>query len=267
MNPLLIWELKQRQRYFFWWSLATVAVLALLFAIYPSIRDQADQLNKVINNLPTSLRDLKTGGSQVNIATPIGYLNSQIYYLTLPLIQIIMCVGLGSSILAKDENSHSLELILARPITRTKLLIYKSLAAVFLVLGINTISIISTVLLAKLVNLQIPSVRLVIAGILSMLFSLSFGAIAFAITCTSNLTKRSAATIAIVISFGGYLLASLSSLSSFLNGPAKFAPYHYYNPTQILSGHINNGLIIYLLGIFAVTMIVSWLSFNKRDLA
>lgn len=267
MKAVFLWELRQRRSYWLWWTIVTVALLTLLLLIYPSIHSQATQLNKALNQLPSTLKDLKTGGSQVDIASPVGYLNSQLYYVTLPLLQIIMAIGLGSSLLARDEQNHTLELLLARPLSRGRLLAAKAGSGLTLMLAVAAAGTITTLVLAKLVSLDIATTHLLLASCYSLLFSLSFGAIAFTLAAAGNLTRRLSIAVAILVSFGGYLLASLSGLSHYIQTPAKFLPYHYYDPTQILAGHVGWGLNIYLVSIFLVCGLVSWRGFSGRDIS
>ncbi|MDL2341808.1 MAG: ABC transporter permease subunit [Patescibacteria group bacterium] len=267
MKPVLLWELRQRKSYFFWWTIVTIGLITLLLLLYPSIHSQATQLNKVLNQLPVALRDLKTGGSTVDISSPVGYLNSQLYYLTLPLVQISMAIGLGSSLLAREEQNRTLELLLARPISRGKLLFAKAGSGVLLVLGVGFISALVTVWLAKVVDMQISAGYLLLASTYSSLLALSFGAIAFTLSAASAATRRSSMAVAAAVSFGGYLLATLSGLSSAIRLPAKLLPYHYYVPTDILQGKVGLGLNLYLLGLLVVCTIVSWLGFRHRDIS
>lgn len=267
MIPIMFWELKQRKAYLFWWSFSIIATVALLLLIYPSIHNQAAQLNKVLSQLPATLRDLKTGGSQVDITTPVGYLHSQLYYITLPLLQIIMAVGLGSSLLSRDEQNHSLELLLARPISRGKVLAGKAMSGILAVSIVSTVATIVTIGLIQIVNIDVSLRYILLVNLYSVLFSLSFGAIAFTLSAASNLTGRLSMAVATVISFGGYLLASLSGMSHYIEVPAKLLPYHYYNPTQILVGNVSKGLNIYLVGIFVLCTIISWAGFRRRDIS
>ncbi len=266
MKPVILWELKQRKTSLFWWTVSTVGIIAMLLLIYPSIHNQADQLNKVLNQLPATIKDLKTGGSEVNITSPVGYLHSQLYYITLPLILIIMSVGLGSSLLARDEQNHTLELLLARPISRGKLLAAKAISGLVQVIFVGVVSAMATILLARVVDLQISTTYLLMASLYATLFSISFGAIAFSLTAFSNATRRTSTAIAVAIAFGGYLLASLSGLSHYIETPAKLLPYHYYTPTQTLEGHPSLGLNVYLVGVTVLACFVSWLGFRHRDI-
>lgn len=266
MRHIILWELKQRKSYIFWWTASTVGIIALLLLVYPSIHSQADQLNQALNQLPSTLKNLKTGGSQVDIASPIGYLNSQLYYATLPLLQIIMAVGLGGSLLARDEQNHTLELLLARPISRSKILAAKAISGVLMMLIVTVFATMATLSLSKIVDLQISSTYLLLTSLYTMLFSLSFGAIAFTLTAVSNSTRRASIAVAVGVSFGGYIMASLSGLSHYIETPAKFFPYHYFNPAQILTGQVSASLNIYLVGVALLACFVSWVGFCNRDI-
>jgi ABC-2 type transport system permease protein len=265
MIATIFWELRQRRLYTIGWGIAVSSIVLLLLVIYPSIHHQASQLNDVLNKLPASIRDLKTGGSTVDITTPAGYLNSQLYYATLPLFYIIMAIGLGSSLLARDEQSHTLELLLARPLSRGNILLAKALSGVIIIGIVSLIATLLTVGLAPLFDITVSIGDLLLVNLWCTLFSLSFGAVAFALTAASNATRRSSIAAATALSFGGYLLASLGGLTSYLKTPAKFLPYHFYNPTQILEGHVSMGLQLYVLGLLLGCIVISSIGFRRRD--
>src|ERR1700760_3853975 len=118
MIPTITWELQQRKFAILWWTLGSVILCVVIMALYPSIRDQAHQLNQVINQLPQGLRELKTGGANsVNVADPVAFLNSQLFYATLPILWIILAITRAGSVLGRDEQNHTLELLLARPVS------------------------------------------------------------------------------------------------------------------------------------------------------
>lgn len=266
MIPIITWEIKQRRAFILGWTFGVLAIVIVILMIYPSIHHQASQLNETLNKLPAAIRDLKTGGSKVDVTSPLGFLNSQLYYATLPLLYIIMAINLGSNLLARDEQNHALELVLARPIKRTKILAAKALSGVCILLFVATLATLATLALSKVVDLQVSVHNLLLVNIFCAIFSCSFGAIAFTLTALSNRTRQISVALPIVISLGGYLLASLSGLSSYLEVPAKLLPYHYYYPAGILQGNIANGLIIYLVGIFVLCTLASKIGFQSRDI-
>jgi hypothetical protein len=72
--------------------------------------------------------------------------------------------------------------------------------------------------------------------------------------------------VAVAISFGGYILASLSTLTDWLQNPAKLAPFHYFAPLEILRGHIPRGLTVYLVGVAVVGAVLAYVGFRRRDI-
>src|SRR5580765_339000 len=129
MIPTLLWELRQRKSAITWWTIGSVVLAVVIVCLYPSIRDQANQLNQVMNQLPPGLRELKTGGStSVNVADPVQFLNSQLFYATLPILWIILAITRGGAVVGRDEQNHTLELLLARPVSRAAVLTAKALS-------------------------------------------------------------------------------------------------------------------------------------------
>lgn len=262
------WELRQRRKAIFWWSVGSITLTVIIMALFPSIQNQAAQLDKVLNQLPEGIRGLKTGGvATINIANPVDFLNGEVFYSTLPIAWIILAITRGSSILGKDEQSRTLELLLARPISRGRLLLGKALALFleFSVVAATTLAAI--VISAPLFSLHVSTGRLAMATAYTAIFSLSFGLIAFALQAASTKTRHVATAVAVIISFGGYLLASLSGLTDWLRLPSKFAPFHYFNPEAILHGQAVIGLNVYLLGTVILCAAVSYFGFRRRDIS
>jgi ABC-2 type transport system permease protein len=267
MIPLIKWELRQRKTAIVWWTLASVVLVTTLLLIYPSIHSQSQQFNKVINQLPAGLRQLKTGTSgAVDVGSPIGFLNSQVFYATLPLFFIILAITRCAALIGRDEADHTIELLLARPLSRGRLLLGKALSGTSELLIVGGATTIIMLLLDHVSKLDVSIGRLLLTTVYTVLFSLSFGAVAFSMTAFGRLTKRASTAIAALISLGGYLLTTLGGLTHFLQIPAKFAPYHYFAPDKILYGQSVTGLNIYLVSVFVLTAALAYGGFRRRDI-
>lgn len=265
MIPVIRWELTQRRLYLLWWCLGVIALVAMLMSIYPSIHQQASQLDQIFKQLPASVRALR--GGETDLTSPAGYLNAELFYISLPLLLIIMSVGLGGSLLAKDEQDHTLELLLARPVSRGAVLFGKAVSGIILVLSVGLIGTVATVVLAKVVGMDLAMRYIAFAGLFTTIFSLAFGAIAFGLSAASIVSRRLGIAVAVIASFGGYLIQSLSSASDWIKTPATWLPYHYFVPRDILAGNIDRGFVIYMAAIFLVSAVISYLGFRRRDLA
>jgi ABC-2 type transport system permease protein len=263
----LLWELRQRRTALLWWTFGSILLSVLILLLYPPIRDQANQFNQVLNQLPPGIRQLKTGGaSSINVADPVSFLNSQLFYITLPILWIILAVTRAGSIMGRDEQDGTLELLLARPISRNQLIFSKVLSLFIEFIIVGGLTLLAIVLAAPLFGLHVGTYHLALATAYTALFSLSFGLISFSFQAASRLTRRAASAVTVFLAFGGYLITSLSGLTTWLENPAKFAPYHYFAPDKIMLGQQVRGLDIYLLGVLVVTAVISYAGFRRRDI-
>ncbi len=267
MKEIIFWEVTRKKKYIFWWTIAISLTVILILSIYPPIRDQFKTFNTLIKQLPASFINLKTGGASESMVSPIGWLNSQIYFVTLPILFLIMSIGLGSSILSNDEKEHTMELVLARPISRTKLLLSKLLSYFIIVAIPWLIASIVTSLTTIVINLSVSQLNLFITDLWLLFFVLVYGLIGFSMSAVLPKTKRLGATIATIIAFLGYLLTSLASLNHYMLDFAKLLPWYYYSPSDLLAGKVNPNLSIYLVALAVVTLIISFVGFNNRDLS
>lgn len=256
-------ELQQRRSYLLWWSVGIIALIALTVLAYGSVKDQADQLNKAFGGLSSNISSF-VGTS--DMFSPVGYLNSQLYYITLPILFIILSVTLAGSLLNKEESRHTLELMLSRPIGRSRLLLAKALAGAIVLTVLGTVTGVITWVCCAVVGLDVSAIHLLATTAWMMLFSGAFGAIAFMFYAASALSRRMAIAAASLISFGGYILSSIAGLVHGLSWAAQLFPYHYYNPGAMLQGHYSGGLALYVLALYAVSLVVALVGFRRRDI-
>lgn len=262
MWPVIKWTLRQRRWSMFWWSLGLIGLIVLTLALYPTIRDQAAQLNKSFGGLSQSTLALFGG---TDFFSPVGYLNSQLIYFTVPLLLTILVVGLGSSLIGREETDTTLETLLARPISRTRLLTAKALAGILNLLIITFAGSIAIVLLAKLVDMGIPLGYIVAACFACFMLVLTFGAVAFLLAATRR-GRAASLGITVVYALGGYIIGSLASTVHWLKVPSLIFPYHYYRTADILHGTFDWSSIIFFALLALGCGILAWLSFRRRDL-
>ncbi len=263
MKAVIKWTLWQRRFNIVWWSIASFFLIFINMIFYPSFKDQAVQLQKSFENLPQTT--VQFIGGSTDFFSPIGFLNSQIFFFMLPLLLGVLAIGLGSSLLAREEQNKTIESLLARPISRARLLLSKATAG-FVILGtVTLISLITTLVTSRVVNIQVSMVNIVLATIACFLLVLSFGAIAFLFTATGRV-RGSSIGIATAVGLGGYIINSLAGTVNWLKVPSKLLPFHYYQPEAILRGTYEWSNILFFLVITLGSGILAWLSFRRRDI-
>jgi ABC-2 type transport system permease protein len=258
-------ELARRKWSILWWTVGVVAFISLVILVYPTFRGSSAQLDASLKNIPDSARDLFTDTS--NFLSPVGYLSSQAYYLLMPLLFSCLAIGMGASLIAKEENSHTIELLLARPISRGRLLAGKALAGLCILLFVGLISAIIATIEAALVKFSgVHAVDVFLVTLMSLLMSAILGAIAFALTLFGRFGRSSGIGIAALIGLASYLFSSLDKTVHWLSWPAKVLPFHYYHPADILRGHFAVWTAICYSLVVMILCFIGYLGFRRRDI-
>ncbi len=265
MKSVIKWTFWHRRWPSFWWSVGITAFVALELVVYSSIKGQAAQLNNALNHLPASARSLF--GASNDLFSPVGYLNSRLFYLMLPLLLSILAIGLGSSLLAREESDGTLELLLSRPISRGRLLLAKALSGLMVVAIVGGVSTIAILLLIKLVSMPIGLYHVAFAAFMAVLLALVYGALALMITAFGRAGRGMAIGLASLIGLGGYIVGSLEKDVSWLRWPARLLPYHYYNPLLILNGTYTWTVAGIFVALIIGLALIAWLAFRRRDLS
>ena len=78
--------LADRRRWLIGWSIGIASFVVLNIAFWPSFRDQSDELNDMFDKMPESLRALFGMGDGVDPFSPVSYLSSQVYTLSVPML-------------------------------------------------------------------------------------------------------------------------------------------------------------------------------------
>lgn len=263
MKPIIAWTVRQRRWSTIWWSIGVVGFVLLNMLFYPSFKDQAAELEKSFADLPPAAVQL-FGGS-TDFFSPVGFLNSQIFFIMLPLLLGMLAISLGGSLLAREEQDKTIETLLARPISRTELLIGKIIAG-SVILGVVSLLVSTlTVVAAKVVNIDISPTYVLLACLACFLLSWCTGSIALLITALGR-ARSAALGVAALIGVGGYLVSSLAGTVAWLETPSKLFPFHYYQSETILQGgyHLANLLYFVIVGVACIGL--SILAFRRRDI-
>jgi ABC-2 type transport system permease protein len=246
------------------WSLGTAALVLVTIAYYPSIRDNP-QLNSFYESLPDAVQAL-SGGVGLNFASATGYLTSQLFAITVPIIFIIYGVLLGAAAIGREEDRGTAELLLTAPIGRRRVVAEKAAAAVALLTALGLALFASLLLGEVLVDIHISALNLLAASIASVLIGATFGA--FALTISGALGHRAhpaawAGSLAVV----AYLLYSLAPVVSSLDTWQKLSPFYWYLASDPLANGFELGHLAILAAASVVLTIAAALMFDRRDVA
>lgn len=264
MIPIIRWTIWQRRWSIFWWSIGIIALIVLTLAFYPALKSSSTQLDKSLQHIPKTAKAFISDTS--DFLSPVGYLSSQVFYLVLPLVLSVLSIGLGSSLLAREETDTTIELLLARPVSRGRLLLAKALAGSLILAFVGLAAIASTVLICWLIKIGVSLKSIALTALLSVIFSLLLGAVTFFVTSLGRRARMASIGIAAMIGFGSYIVNSLAVSVGWLAWPDKLLPYHYYHPAQSLTGTYSYWNAIGAVVATLILGILAWQAFRRRDI-
>jgi ABC-2 type transport system permease protein len=259
--------LAERRRGLIGWTLGTVALVLAMAAVFPSIRDTAAELEAYVATLPEGLMDaFGLGGA--SIASPEGYLTSQLYSNMYPIVILIMGIGIGAWAIAGSESDGTLEATLAAPVGRANLATARLLGMAILTLIVTMISTAALVLISFPLGLHegIPAWGMWSAGVLMWAMSLLFASLAFAVgaaTGRRGLAIAVATTVAVVT----FLMQIIASLAEPLQWLRYASPWYWFlEPNPLVTAPTALSLLL-PLALTAAICALGISQFNRRDLA
>lgn len=180
----------------------------------------------------------------------------------------IFAIGFATSSVAGERQRGTLEVLLARPLSRRTVYLTLLVAVLVFVALVLIAASIGTLLGASLVGVsgELRVERLPVLWLNGMLLWGAIAAIALAASVSfDRLAPALGLTLAIVI--GSYFLYVLGSLWPDAKGLEPYSVFNYLASRDILDGVVDASGLAILAGIGAVAIGIALIVFPRRDLA
>jgi ABC-2 type transport system permease protein len=258
-------SLRDIRRSFLWWSLGLVGFVALIVSVYPTVHSNAS-LEKLSQDYPEALQSFLAFGGAVDYSTAAGYLGIELFSLMVPLLLLVAAIGTGAGTIAGEEERGTLELLLANPVSRTKVVLEKTIALVAEIAGLGLVLWLALWVGALLANMDISAGHLAAATLSAVLLALAYGAIAVLLGAATG--KRTAAIgLTAAAAVAAYLVNGLAPLVDALDVVQKLSPFYHYAVGDPLRQGVSFVHMAVLVAIAAVaTALAPWF-FSRRDVA
>ncbi len=235
----------------------------MLAAIFPSIQDSPDFSN-LLENYPEALKSLFGLTGAVDITRGAGFVDTELFSLMLPLLAIVLAIGSGARTLAGEEETGRLELVLAYPVSRRRVVAAKAAAVAVEVAAFCVIAYVALALASRLFDLGLPLGRLA-GGLLGVfLLALLHGWLALA-TGAARPSRALAIGIPAAAAAAGYLVGGLHELAGWLD-PFRFVSSFWWTGQAPLSNGVDYAHQLVLALATIAVLAIALILIGHRDL-
>ena len=179
LRSVFLKTLRDQRRSLLWWSLSMVGLPFVTILFYPSMANMPE-INKMTEEMPEQL--LRAfAGEFTDWTSPEGFLNSQLFFVLVPLLFLVLAIARGSSAIAGEEERGTLDLLLSNPLSRWRVVVEKFGAMVTATLALALAFWVGLVIGAIVVDMEISFVGMGQATLSAAILGLAFGTLALAI--------------------------------------------------------------------------------------
>jgi ABC-2 type transport system permease protein len=265
LRSILLKTLHDSGRAITWWGVGLVALVSVMVSVFPSIHHNAS-LNKLVQDYPKALRAFIAFGGTVDYTSGAGYLGTELFSFMVPLLLLLVAVGAGARAIAGEEEAGTLDLLLANPLSRRRLVAEKLGALVVELAVLGFVLWAALAVGAWLAGMHVSVGNLGAATIDAAVLALVFGVLALLVGSTTG-SKTLAVAVPAAGAVAAYLVNVLATLVTALEPLQKASPFYHYaagDPLREGLALVHTALLVLLAAVFAV---VAPAALERRDLA
>lgn len=233
------------------WTLGLSSYAALVTAAFPSIRDN-EAVEAYLDTLPEAMLAFFGGA---DLTSPAGFYQAELFSY-LPALLAVFTVGKAIHLTVGEEREGTLDLVLAQPVARWRVVVGRFVALTGATALVVTGLAATLAFAGALVDLSVRErVGLAAWSYLAGLLSLVFGAAAIAVAGFVH-RPRGPLVAGASLAAGSFLVDGLGRIVDRLDPVRGINPYHWYGLTNPVAGTVSwlglAGLVLLTLGLVAL---------------
>lgn len=258
--------LHDRRRGLAGWCLGVTALVVFTVALFPTVEGD-ETFEELTDQLPASFQSLLGVTQGAPITAAPGYLHARLFSTLLPLLFVVYAIGLGARAIGGTEEDGTLELLLAHPVTRTRVALERYAANTAL-LALLTVTFLAVLTASALPVGALDGVSLTgLAGASASVFALALlhGTIAYT-TGAATGRRTPAIAAATTIAITGYLIEGLLAVTDAIAPLRHASPWHWYLGRNMLTNGIAPDALAPPLLLSTALLATATRLFTQRDL-
>ncbi|MGI8313750.1 ABC transporter permease subunit [Halobacillus mangrovi] len=261
----LFWrEMKAHRKSLIIWCIGMILLIASGMGKYAGFSSSGQSMDELMGAMPESLKTI-TGMGSFDLSLATGFYG--VLFLYMVLLATVHAVLLGATIISKEERDKTAEFLFVKPVSRTKVIVTKMLAALTNVLVLTVVSAVTSLFMVGYYSDGEPYIENVLVTIIGMLIlQVLFLGIGTMVGASYKKSGK-AATLSSAILLLAFLLSVAVDLSDALDGVKYVTPFKYFEADQVMYG---GGLDPVLVGVSVVLVAIlsalTLLFYRRRDL-
>ncbi len=260
---IYVHELKAYRKSTIIWTFSLSAIVVVFMSMFPAISKDIEQFTKMLEGFPEAVRQA-LGLELVSLGSILGFYSYAFLYLTL--CGAIQAMNVGTSIVLKEVREKTADFLLTKPVTRTRILTAKILAATTSLVITNAVYIAVASIMASLVHTEAYDITVFLMISITLLFiQLIFLALGI-ITSVVFPKIKSVLTVSLGTVFAFFIISMLTSISGD-DAKRYLSPFQYYDrPYIIVHSRYEPIFIIVGIGIIVMALAASYVVYVRRDI-
>jgi ABC-2 type transport system permease protein len=246
-----------------WYVVGTSFYLLVIIALYPSMRENTQQLESLLDVYPEALR---TAFGIEDLTTFIGFIGAEALSVMWPVIVLVFLIMAGTATVAQEIERGTVELWLSVPERRARLLASKIAAVLLGAVAITAATLLTVGVGAVLVD-EALSLGALLAGAITMLtFCVAALGIAVLLSALSS-DRGKAAGLAALVALASYLAWVVGNNSSTWSWLRYLSIFTAYDPQAALrTSQVSLAGVASLLVVGAACALAALVVFERRDI-
>ncbi len=245
------------------WTVSLVLLVAIYISVWPSMGGSV--YKDMFDRMPEAMRALFATNA-ADLGSPTGFVQVELLSFMGPMLVLIYAITTGAAAVAGEEDRHTLDLLLANPVSRTRIVLEKATA---LLAGVLLLAIVMGLALMSggpLSGMHLPAGGVAAAMLHLALLGLVFGALALAIGASTGRVAASRGVPA-VLAVVAYVVNGLAELVSWLKPARKLSPFYQYSGHDPLQHGVSDAAVVVAVVTIVVLLVAAVVGFHRRDVA
>jgi len=260
---IFVREVKSNLRSLLIWGVIVVLFVTIGISKFSAYYENPEML-VLLEDMPQTLLEAFNLAA-FNLTTIAGFFGVMFSYFALLLS--IAATMWGSDIISKEERDKTVEFALTLPVTRSRVVTAKALAALVNCIGLLVITLVTSLVsvLPYKPDSEFYSFLWLCTAALFMMEVL-FLAVGIFLGCAMKRYKR-AGSVAVSLLLGTYFLSVISGLNENLDFLKYLSPFKYFDPGMLLrESRFDVTYLLLSLAIVVVCMAGAYVTYTRRDL-